>query len=121
MQTLPQTENLKFDKRVFTMLTKIKNELVIIDWRAMSVSQLALNIAEQIRDISDSLQTPIFRIDERFTIYYGDKPFELGKKAFRSFLVWCLKHIGLPIELIHGKSFPHKLFDCCREILKPEE
>ena len=75
------------DPRVFKLLMRIKYEIQPPESiGSMSKIELVEYIVDQIIEVGDSLNTPIFRVKLGLVIYENNKPLELRKKGFQEFL-----------------------------------
>lgn len=70
----------KTDDRVFKLLKRIKNSIVAPpSIPGFSNNDLITLIINQIKETGDRINTPIFRIENKFVIYYLDEPLEIPK------------------------------------------
>ena len=110
------------DKQVFNLLQGIKNSISIpASISGFSNNDLIAFIIDQIKDTGDRLNTPIFRIENKFFIYHLDEPLLIPNKNFEEFLKWCSREIGMEEDVLLHVTFRNQLFGRAWRVLKPEE
>ena len=118
---IQQKEKL-LDRQVFKLLMAIKDQIQppeAIGW--MKKEELIAYIVDQIKEIGDQLNTPLFRINNCFAIYFNGTRLDVHKKGFQEFLAWVGKHIGVDDEIVYDIPFRNQLFGRAWRELKPEE
>jgi hypothetical protein len=120
MQTAIKQE--RFTPVAFKLLGNIRRKLNPLAVNEhYSNSQLVDEIIKQIRTISDELGTPIFRVDQKFIIYEGNKEFDILKSSMHEYLRWCAKDFGISETLAYERAFGDMLFGCAYRVLAPEQ
>lgn len=99
---------------VFELLQKIKKQ---INPPSPGEKDLVAYIVDSIREKSDELKTPIFRINNKFFIYDEDIPLDLPNKHLEMFFSWICKHLNIR----NDAPFRNKLFGRAYRTFQPDE
>jgi hypothetical protein len=86
----------------------------------MSENDLVALVVDSIREVSDNLETPIFRIKNEIVIYRNGRPITIPKQPFEEFLAWVALHLGIDKELVYHIPFRNQMFGRCWRLLAPE-
>jgi len=77
-------------------------------------------VTDQIKEVGDRLELPIFRIENRFVLYEKDQPIIIPNRSLEKFLLLVCEHLGVEKELMESIPFRNQLFGRCWRTFAPE-
>lgn len=112
----------RFDREVFKILMAIKKEVIPPhSLVGMPEGDLVALVVDSIREVSDKLGIPIFRIKNEVFIYQESRPLTIPKKPFEEFLAWVALHLGIEKELVYNIPFRNQLYGRMWRVMAPAE